>query len=436
LGIKQHNSIKIKYLGGSSALVVTIISSVLLIGYIYNAPLLYGSQIIPVAFPTAICFFIFSFSLLRLYKLPYWTFSLINEDPINLKLLKTFIPIIIFIVFFQGFLESTFFENRNNPTLTSAFILIIVIVITTTVILKVSSIISAQIKKVEKAEKTALKETMRLLEIADKSRQALLSVVEDEKKIKAEFIKLNETLEQRIEERTRMLEIANQELEAFSYSVSHDLRAPLRHISGYVEMLSKSLTDTIPEKTKHYLFTISDSAHQMGILIDDLLQFSRTGRQEMHQANLDMNFLLQNVLEIIQASPPSQNIEWSIADLPKVYGDPAMLRLVWLNLINNAVKYSSKKKKAIIEVGHYDENNESVFFVRDNGAGFDMKYASKLFGVFQRMHSSSEYEGTGIGLANVRRIILKHGGRVWAEAETGKGATFYFSLPKITKTNN
>jgi PAS domain S-box-containing protein len=235
--------------------------------------------------------------------------------------------------------------------------------------------------------------------------------------------------EEALRERTALLEIANKELEAFSYSVSHDLRAPLRHISGYVELLTNQFHNSFSEKGKHYLDSIAGSARQMGILIDDLLQFSRNNRQEMRQTRLDMNILLQEVLETIKSDIIGRSIKWDIGKLPNVYGDHALLRLVWSNLINNAVKFTRAKKKARIEIRYREEKREYVFFVRDNGAGFDMQYAQKLFGVFQRLHSQEEFEGTGIGLANVQRIVSRHGGRTWAEAELDKGATFYFSLP-------
>jgi PAS domain S-box-containing protein len=278
--------------------------------------------------------------------------------------------------------------------------------------------------------KRAEEETRRLLESSEHSRQTLLNILEDQKRAEEEVVKLNAELEQRVSQRTSQLESVNKELEAFSYSVSHDLRAPLRHVNGYAELLSEQCQKELPEKGLHYLEEIIDSIRQMGVLIDDLLKFSRSGRVEMRESTVDMKRIVEEVAERLRQDNPQRNIEWSIAQLPSVRCDNAMMHLVWENLLSNAVKFTRTRKMARIEIGVREENKEFVFFVRDNGVGFDMQYAQKLFGVFQRLHSTAEFEGTGVGLANVHRIILRHGGRAWAEAEQDKGATFYFSLPK------
>jgi PAS domain S-box-containing protein len=227
------------------------------------------------------------------------------------------------------------------------------------------------------------------------------------------------------------LEAANKELESFSYSVSHDLRAPLRHIDGFASLLANHAREQLDEKGRRFVTVISDSARRMGRLIDDLLTFSRMGRAQMLPSAIDHALLVAGVIRE-SGFDRDPKIEWSVAPLPVVHADEAMLRQVWFNLIDNAVKYSSHTLSPRIEIGTASDPatpGEQVFFIRDNGVGFDMKYAPKLFGVFQRLHSEAEFEGTGIGLANVRRIVTRHGGRTWAESELGKGATFYFSLP-------
>ena len=227
------------------------------------------------------------------------------------------------------------------------------------------------------------------------------------------------------------LRAANEELEAFSYSVSHDLRAPLRHIDGFVGLLRKQAVQKLSEQESRYLNVIASSARHMGALIDDLLVFSRMSRVEMRCTPAALNSLLDEAIKGTHAEAEGRRIKWKIGQLPEVQADAAMLRQVWVNLINNAVKYTRTRNPAEIEVGCQDgTNGEWIFFVRDNGVGFDMQYAHKLFGVFQRLHRADEFEGTGIGLANVRRIVSRHGGRTWAEGMPDAGATFYFSLPK------
>jgi len=257
-----------------------------------------------------------------------------------------------------------------------------------------------------------------------------LKEIAERKRAEAEIKALNKDLEYHVTQ----LEAANKELESFSYSVSHDLRAPLRHISGYVELLLKNASSVLDEKSMRYLTTISGSANRMGLLIDDLLTFSRIGRVEMQKTEFSLERLIEEVMDDLEHETKGREIIWERGPLPDVYGDRSLMKLVFLNLIANAMKFTAPRRQARIEIGTTSGGeDETVVFIRDNGVGFNMKYADKLFGVFQRLHDAEQFEGTGIGLANVQRIIHRHAGKVWAEGSVDGGATFYVSIPKSIK---
>ena len=259
------------------------------------------------------------------------------------------------------------------------------------------------------------------------SRDELEKELAERKQREEEIRALNEELGKRSAE----LEAINKELEAFAYSVSHDLRAPLRHMSGFTELLQKNAAAVLNEKSQRYIGMIMESAKRMGTLIDDLLSFSRIGRAETHKKIVNLDKLVQEALSEVRQETDDRIIEWKVGALPAWYGDDSMLRLALINLISNAAKFTRTRPKAEIEIGCQDQKpDQVVIFIRDNGVGFNMKYANKLFGVFQRLHPAEAFEGTGIGLATVQRIVHRHGGRVWAEGLVDEGATFYFSLSK------
>jgi K+-sensing histidine kinase KdpD len=263
------------------------------------------------------------------------------------------------------------------------------------------------------------------------ARDNLQLEVEQRRLREDEIRQLNRELGKRATE----LEASNNELESFAYSVSHDLRAPLRHIAGYSELLQRQSSAVLDEKSQRFIRTILDSAKRMGNLIDDLLAFSRIGRAETRKTVVDLEQLTREVVTEIGQYTKGRNISWKMGALPVCYGDRSMLRLVVVNLVSNAAKFTRMRTPAEIEIGCADLNEEEVeLFVKDNGAGFDMQYANKLFGVFQRLHLPEQFEGTGIGLATVQRIIHRHGGKVRGEGAVDKGATFYFSLPKVQDT--
>ncbi len=252
--------------------------------------------------------------------------------------------------------------------------------------------------------------------------------ITERKKAEEAIHTFNQKLEQMVVDRTAELQFANHELEAFSYSVSHDLRAPLRSIHGYVSILVESYGPVLDDEAKRIISVIMRNSQRMGQLIDDLLAFSRLGRKELSRSNIPMYEMIENVIDEFRRSGACENTAITIHQIPPALGDHTTIRQVWVNLVSNALKYSRGKEKPTLEIGSFEENNVTVYYVKDNGAGFDMAYYDKLFGVFQRLHSTKEFEGTGVGLAMVQRVLFKHGGRIWAEAKVNAGATFYFTL--------
>jgi light-regulated signal transduction histidine kinase (bacteriophytochrome) len=238
----------------------------------------------------------------------------------------------------------------------------------------------------------------------------------------------HDSMEQRVQERTEQLDAANKELEAFSYSVSHDLRAPLRHIGGFSRILSEEYGSQMPPGALHYLERIQGGARNMGQLVDDLLKLAQIGRKALAFVPTDLNSLLKGVVTDLQPEHEGRQIDWQIGELPSVECDPGLIRQVFTNLLSNAVKYTRRREIAVIKVGEVVLEGGPTIFIRDNGVGFNEQYANKLFGVFQRLHPAEEFEGTGVGLATVQRIVKKHGGSIWAKSEVDKGATFFFAL--------
>jgi len=245
-----------------------------------------------------------------------------------------------------------------------------------------------------------------------------------------EIRRINDELEDRVAQRTAELQQINQELEAFTYSVSHDLRAPLRHMDGFSKILQVEYRKQLPEEAQHFLDRVRSASTRMTALVDDLLSLSRIGRQAVRKESISLRELVEEARSELTEEAGERAIEWRVAELPEVEGDPLLLRQVVTNLLSNALKFTNNKAIAAIEIGSREEGPETVVYVRDNGAGFDPRYADKLFGVFQRLHRQDEFPGTGIGLATVQRIVHKHNGRVWAESRVGQGACFYFSLPR------
>jgi signal transduction histidine kinase len=329
----------------------------------------------------------------------------------------------------------------NTITITVALILAALIISNTLSVLIVRQIVHPIQTMASTAQAISAGDLSRQVKLASRDEPGVLANAFNSMTTQLRLLINN--LEQRVAERTAQLETSNKELEAFTYSVSHDLRAPLRHIVGFIQLLRQREEERLDETSLRHLNTITKSANRMGLLIDDLLAFSRTGRIEMQIQQVELDELVREVQQELMADVEDRHIVWKTAPLPLVQGDPVLLRQVWMNLLSNAIKFTAPCPEAHIGIGTLPseaKGDQVTLFVRDNGVGFDPQYAHKLFGVFQRLHQKEEFDGTGIGLATVQRIVERHGGKVWAESELGRGATFYLTLqqakgPSQRKTN-
>jgi signal transduction histidine kinase len=383
--------------GGVLGSVVALAGGTVALGYVFNAPLLYGGDIIPMALTTGLAFIGIGVALVSLAGPSSLPLSPFCGDTARARLLRVFLPLTVAAVLVNGVLTNTILGHvRANPALIAAVLALAAAALTGATVSWVVRRLGGEIDRAE----VQLRES-------------------------------REELEHRVRERTADLSALNQELESFSYSVSHDLRAPLRHVLGFATILEQKASAQLDEQNRHCLTNVIQAANRMGTLIDDLLALSRTSRTALQKQPVNLAALVREAQAEVTPQAGGRRIVWQLHDpLPEVAVDSALFRLVLVNLFSNAVKYSARQPVAVIEVGTTGiVNGEAVVFVRDNGVGFDMQYAHKLFGVFQRLHRADEFEGTGIGLANVSRIVKRHGGRTWAEGEVGRGATFYIALP-------
>jgi signal transduction histidine kinase len=390
----------IRNLSGVLGLLVAVLGLVGTVGYLFGTPLLYGGNIIPMAVNTTVAFLVLGVGLTAAAGPECWPLRALVGDSVRARLLRTFLPLAGFIVLAQGWLHQILPGLGSNPALTAALLALGFSGVMVLVVTAAGGAISKD------------------LDCAKAARQ----------QAEAEIRVLNLELEGRVRERTAQLEAANRELEAFSYSVSHDLRAPLRGIDGWTLAFLEDYAHRLDDQGRTYLERVRTETQHMGQLIDDMLSLSRVGRTEMQREPVDLTALARTIAFRLRETGPGRRVEFVIQEGLIAMGDPHLLEIALLNLLDNAWKFTGKRPGGVIEFGRVPQEGPAVFFVRDNGAGFDMTYAPNLFGAFQRLHKASEFPGTGIGLATVRRIVHRHGGRIWAEAAVDRGATFLFTL--------
>ena len=390
----------IRDLPGVLGLLTAMLGLVGTAGYLFGTPLLYGGNVIPMAANTSFAFLVLGLGLTAAAGPECWPLRALVGSSVRARMLRTFVPLAGFMVLGQGWLYQIMPRLGSNPALIAALLALGLAGVMVLAVTAAGGTISKDIDRAKAARQQA----------------------------KAEIRILNLELEQRVRERTAQLVAANRELEAFSYSVSHDLRAPLRGIDGWTLAFLEDYGQSLDDQGRTYLNQVRTETQHMGQLIDDMLSLSRVSRVEMQRETVDLSALARAITGRLRETGPERLVEVVIQEGLTAAGDPRLLEIALSNLLDNAWKFTGKRPNGLIEFGRITQEGPPVFLVRDNGAGFDPAYADKLFGVFQRLHKTAEFPGTGIGLATVQRILHRHGGRVWAEAAVGRGATFYFTL--------